>query len=368
MKKSISIFGSTGSIGVQTVDLIKENLNKYNVEVLTAQNNFHLLAEQAKELGAQKVVITNQSHYKDLKPLLNIEVLSGEDALVECAQIPVDITVMAITGIAALPPTIAALQNTEKLALANKEVLVCAGNIINSMQKQAKIIPIDSEHNAIFQIYNKEVDNITLTASGGPFYKNNTKTSLREALKHPIWKMGEKISVDSATMMNKVLEVIEAHYLFDISLDKINILIHPEAIIHGMVSYSDGNNIAVLTTPNMKIPISYALNWPERNTNSALKLNLSEVHSLTFYKADPKEFPALKFLDSVNYIALNIANEIAVDLFLKEKIEFNNIIPLVAEIVETSGSFQAKTITDVIEQHEKIKTVSKTIIDNKITI
>lgn len=361
MNKSITILGSTGSIGKQTVDLIEHNLSQYTVEAITANDSFELLAQQAKRLRAKRAVIANEAHYQNLKNSLantNIEALAGRNALIECANIPVDISIIAIVGMTCLLPTLQAMKNAKIVGLANKETLVCAGNIINSMSNIAKIIPIDSEHNAIFQIYdNQKIESITLTASGGPFYQGKTDTTINSAINHPIWKMGQKISVDSATMMNKVLEVIEAHYLFSLPLSKINILIHPEAIVHGMVSYHDGNNIAVLSNPNMKIPIAYALNWPKRQ-QLPYSLDLTKIKSLSFHKPYHTQFPALELIETSNYIALNAANEVAVRAFLDKKIHFDQIVHITANIISHYPYYTAHSIDEVIAYDKEIRSIT----------
>ena len=363
--KSIAIFGSTGSVGQQTVDLLKDNLDQYQIEVITANNNFELLAEQARQLKAKVAIIANENLYKQLQQELSstkIKVAAGNQALLEYAAMPADISIMAIVGIAGLLPTIQTLQNAKIVGLANKESLVCAGHIINNMQNKAKIIPLDSEHNAIFQIYNPQVQKITLTASGGPLYRNNKKKDVASIINHPIWKMGKKISVDSATMVNKVLEVIEAHYLFNIAINNIEILIHPEAIMHGMITYADGNNIAALNNPSMKIPISYVLNWPKRGI-SPNQLDLIKLTTLSFDRPDPKQFPALNLLKSNNYTALNAANEVAVNAFLEEKIAFDRIVPTIEEALAEQPSYITNSIEEVIAYDQEIRSLAISFIN-----
>ncbi len=358
-KKSIAIFGSTGAVGSKTVKIVRSNLKQYDVKLLTANENFELLAKQAIAVKAKKVVIGNEKHFQLLKSLLSnhdIEIFYGTNLLIECAKINVDISIMAIVGIAALFPTIQSIKSAKILAIASKEVLVCAGKIISNMAPKAQIIPLDSEHNAIFQIYDKEINRITLTASGGPFYFANKKKSIDEVIKHPVWNMGKKISVDSATMMNKVLEVIEAHYLFDIPVDNINILVHPEAIMHGIVSYIDGNSISVLSLPDMEISISYALSWPNRSISAPSKeLNLTEVGKLSFYEPDYNRFPALKFIKANNYVVLNAANEMAVKFFLQGKISFENIVVMIDKIMESISEKQGSTVEEIFEQDKRTR-------------
>ena len=359
MKKSIAIFGSTGSIGTQTVELVERDLDQYNVEVITTNSNSKLIVEQAKRLHAKRIVIVNGQYHQNLRGILNIEVLFGYDALIECAKIPVDISVMAITGIAGLGPTMEGIKHAKIVAIANKESLVCAGAIINSMLNKAQIIPIDSEHNAIFQIYNEKIDSITLTASGGAFYQNKVAVkTIEKATMHPVWSMGKKISVDSATMMNKVLEVIVAHYLFKIDINKINIIIHPEAIIHGILSYVDGNNIAVLSQPNMKIPIAYALNWPERK-KSSLKLALTQIASMNFYEPDYTQFPALNFLQTDNYVLLNAANEIAVNSFLEGMISFDEIVLIIGKVISSCEHYKPKSVQEILDYDSEVRQITK---------
>lgn len=361
MKKTIGIFGSTGSVGRQAVELVEENLAKYNVQVITANNNFKLLAEQAKKLNARMVVVVNEQYDKQLKHALrneNVEVYSGQNALIECAKILLDIHIMAIVGVAALLPVMEAIKHSKIVAIANKESLVCAGHLITTTSNTAKIIPIDSEHNAIHQVYNNKIQRIMLTASGGPFYRGvpRDNVSVAEATNHPIWKMGAKISIDSATMMNKVLEVIEAHYLFKFDMGNIDILIHPEAIIHGMVSYVDGTNIAVLSNPDMKLPISYALNWPHRGKSVAMNfsIELAKIGALSFFKPDLVQFPALRFLKTSNYVALNSANEVAVQAFVEKRINFKDIISVIDSIISDCPEHKMGSVEEILDHHQRI--------------
>ncbi len=361
--KSISIFGSTGSVGKQAVQLISQQPDEYQVEVLTANNNVELLAQQAQKLRTKIAIITNSNLYKPLKERLgstNIKVFAGQDALLEYAALPIDIMILSIVGTAALLPLMQALQNARIIGLANKESLVCAGHLLRKMEYQAQIIPLDSEHNAIYQIYNDQVQNITLTASGGPLYRNNKHKDIASITNHPIWPMGKKISVDSATMINKVLEVIEAHYLFNIPMNDINILVHPEAIVHGMVTYSDGNNIAVLNKPSMEIPLSYMLNWPNRGSGRN-NIDLTQLQALSFFKPDPKQFPALKFLQTKNYIALNAANEVAVNSFLNENISFDQIVEVIEKVLSITSYHDTQSIEEVIDYDKKIKKMTYSI-------
>ncbi|MBX7147260.1 MAG: 1-deoxy-D-xylulose-5-phosphate reductoisomerase, partial [Alphaproteobacteria bacterium] len=309
-KRTITILGSTGSVGKSTVDLLQRHSNYYSVEALTAKDNVELLAEQARQLNVKTAVIANSKKYQELKNILfgtHIEVAAGEEAVVEAAARPAEWVMAAIMGAAGLEPTMAAVQRGAMVALANKECLVCAGELMMMAVKKhnAVMLPVDSEHNAIFQVFDfdkvKDVEKIILTASGGPFrlMENHMMEHVTpaQALAHPIWSMGAKISIDSATMMNKGLELIEAHHLFGLPEDKIDILIHPQSIIHSMVSYIDGSVLAQLGTPDMRIPIAYALSWPKQRISTPSKrLDLAEISELTFTKPDVHKFPALSLV------------------------------------------------------------------------
>ena len=270
--KTISIFGSTGSIGKNTVEVILNDVNAFEIIALVAKSDLKTLVAQTKLLKPKYVVIEDESKFFDLKEALkdqkNIQILAGKEAIIEVAKIKCDVFVSAIMGFAGLLPTFEAIKSGSNIALANKESVVCAGNFLNEEAKKSgsKIFPVDSEHNAIFQIFEKDnldkIESITLTASGGPFFNSDINfrdITVEQALKHPNWNMGSKISIDSATMMNKGLEMIEAYYLFPVKKEQIDILVHPQSILHGMVNYSDGSSLAMLSLPDMKVPISYAL-------------------------------------------------------------------------------------------------------------
>lgn len=342
MPKRIALLGSTGSIGTQTLDVISRFPGEFEVEVLTAGNNIRLLSQQARKFHPDSVVIGNKEHYHKLKDSLKdvpVKVYCGDEAIEQVAEgSNVDIVVTAMVGYSGLRPTVSAIKAGKRIALANKETLVVAGEIIKKLVREygGQIIPVDSEHSAIFQCLAGEagnpVEKITLTASGGPFL-NFTPEMLRnvkpqEALKNPNWEMGNKVTVDSASLMNKGLEVIEAKWLFDIDPDKIKVIIHPQSIIHSLVHFSDGSTKAQMGVPDMRVPILYALTYPDRIVSDLPKLELSRYPTLTFAEPDYKKFRNL----SLAYHALkqggnmpcilNAANEIAVNAFLGGKVGF----------------------------------------------
>ena len=362
-KKNIILLGSTGSIGQSCLRLLRENREKFNLIGVSAHNNAKQLSEIVNEFNVPNVVLSNAKNAKSYygKNELNL----GQSSLNELAKINCDIVISGIVGIIGLYPAYAAISVGNDLAIANKETLVSAGKIFldKSNQKNAKIFPIDSEHSAIFQCLDKnnfsKVDFITLTASGGPFlntpFKDFKNITPKDAVKHPVWKMGKKISVDSATMFNKALEIIEAAVLFDISSDNIEVIIHPEHIIHGLVHYKDGSILANLGFPDMITPLSVALNWPERLDLNVKKLSLSSISNLTFQEPDFKKFPGLKLgwealqNPSCSPIVLNASNEIAVDAFLKQKIKFTDIYNIVYETLNCYNPSTPNNIEDVIE-------------------
>ncbi|MDA0781932.1 MAG: 1-deoxy-D-xylulose-5-phosphate reductoisomerase [Rickettsiales bacterium] len=378
---SITILGSTGSIGCNTVKVISESDKKYSVTALTANSNVELLAKQAKELRAKYAVIADESLYGDLKRLLagsDIQALAGFGEVANAASIKTDIVMSAIVGVAGLVPTMEAIKQGSKIALANKECLVCAGGIMTDAVKQykASLIPVDSEHNAIYQVFDfdnpQNVSKIILTASGGPFrtYTKEQMTSVtpQQALAHPNWDMGSKISVDSATMMNKGLEVIEAYYLFPVEKEQIDVVIHPESIIHSMVEYHDGSVLAQLGTPDMCTPIGVALAWPQRLKINTQKLDLTKIGSLTFEELDNNRFEAVKLAKqalqegSMMQIAYNCANEVAVEQFLNGNIGFNDIVRVTKSIMDSVKSGSLQNIDDVLLVVDEInkKTTSLT--------
>lgn len=350
--RSVSVLGSTGSIGCSTVDLLERNPDAFEVDALTANNNIALLAEQALKLGASLAVTANESLYGELKDLLagkNVEVAAGEAAVSEAAARPADVVVAAIVGTAGLKPTLEAARRGALVGLANKETLVSAGSVMTAEVEQGKatLIPVDSEHSAIYQVFDFErveaVEKITLTASGGPFRERSLaemeSVSPEQAVAHPNWDMGAKISIDSATMMNKGLEMIEAYHLFPVEADAIEVLVHPQSVIHSTVSYVDGSVLAQLGTPDMRTPIAYALAWPARMAAPSQALSLADIGTLTFEAPDTTRFPSLRLaresLDAGGSAPtiLNAANEVAVAAFLAKRIGFLDIARIVEDVL-----------------------------------
>ena len=348
--RSVTVLGSTGSIGCNTVDLLSRNPEDYSVQALTGNRNVKLLAQQAKALKAQLAVVADESLYGELKDLLagtSIEAAAGDQAVSDAAARPSDVLIAAIVGTAGLRPTLEGVRRGTIVGLANKETLVSAGDFMtHEVEKYgATLIPVDSEHSAIFQVFDFDrregVSKITLTASGGPFRKTALKDmeniTPAQAVAHPNWDMGAKISVDSATMMNKGLEIIEAFHLFPVGVNDIDVVVHPQSVVHSMVSYIDGSVLAQLGAPDMRTPIALALAWPKRMTTPAETLSLADVATLTFEAPDEVRFPALRLARDVLHTGggaptvLNAANEVAVAAFLDDKIGFLDI----ARVVET---------------------------------
>jgi len=359
--RTVSILGSTGSVGCNTLDLIARDPMAYEIVALTANRNVELLAEQAIKFNAKVAVIADESRYPELKAALSgagVAAAAGRAALDAAAERPADWVMASIVGAAGLKPTLSAIRRGATVALANKEVLVCAGDLM--MQEVADhgatLLPVDSEHNAIFQVFDFEradgVDSITLTASGGPFINSSLaemkKVTPAQAVAHPNWDMGAKISVDSATMMNKGLEMIEAYHLFPVTESQINIVVHPQSVIHSLVTYQDGSMLAQLGAPDMRIPISYALGWPRRIKTPAKKLSLTELGRMDFIEPDPEKFPALRLArealrrGGTAPTILNAANEVAVFAFLAGQIGFLDIAGIVEE---TLTQVEASTLT-----------------------
>jgi len=364
--RSVTVLGSTGSIGCNTLDLIARHPEKFSVEALTGNRNIKLLAEQARIFKPSMVVVASEDLYGDLKDALagsGIKIAAGADALVEAASRPADFVLAGIVGIAGLDPTLAAVTRGATVGLANKECLVCAGNLlIAEIEKSgADLLPVDSEHNAIFQVFNfaqsETVDRLILTASGGPFREmpidHMARVTPKQAVAHPNWDMGAKISVDSATMMNKGLELIEAYYLFPVREDQIEILVHPQSVVHSMVGYVDGSVLAQLGSPDMRTPIAYALAWPTRMTTPAPRLELEKIASLTFEAPDIKRFPALRIAREVLQSGgaaptiMNAANEVAVRHFLDESIGFLDITRVVDDVLSKMANVAISTIQEV---------------------
>jgi 1-deoxy-D-xylulose-5-phosphate reductoisomerase len=355
-ERVVTILGATGSIGASTADLVRRTRDRFRVEALTAHRNVAELAKLARELDARFAVIADESRYAELKDALSgsgIAVGAGEGALIEAGQRPADWVMAAMSGAAGLKPALAAVERGAIIALANKECLVCAGEVFmrHAAQAGAHVLPVDSEHNALFQALGagrrENLLRVILTASGGPFRSASLEEIERatpaQALQHPNWAMGRKITIDSATMMNKGLEIIEAHYLFDLPPDKIDVLVHPQSVVHGLVEFSDRSVIAQLGTPDMRTPIAHCLAWPERMAGPATRLDLAAVGQLTFENPDPVRFPALRLAQEALRAGgcaptvLNAANEIAVAEFVAEKISFTGIPALVEATINAAS-------------------------------
>ena len=369
MKKGVAILGSTGSIGVQALDVISEQDGLFRVEVLTANENCDLLINQAKKYKPNSVVIVNEKKYQkvfsELNPL-NIKVYSGSESLNQIVDSDeIDIVLTALVGYSGLLPTINAIKNRKKIALANKETLVVAGSLIKNLceENSTEIIPVDSEHSAIFQCLAGEepnpIEKIFLTASGGPFrgkklddLKNITK---KQALKHPNWSMGAKITIDSATLMNKGLEVIEAKWLFGLGKEQIEVVVHPQSIIHSAVQFQDGSIKAQLGLPDMKLPIQYALGFPKRLSNRFERFSFFDYPNLTFEKPDLETFKNLALAYKAmekggnSPCILNAANEIAVSAFLNDKIGFLNMADLIDNCLEKINFVKNPSLEELIE-------------------
>ncbi|HEY9090281.1 1-deoxy-D-xylulose-5-phosphate reductoisomerase [Parasphingorhabdus sp.] len=364
--RTVSIFGATGSVGKSTLDLIRLDRDSYRVLALTANGNARELAKLAKEFDAEVAVIADASQYDVLKDLLagtSIEVAAGLDSLVAAASLGADWTMAAIVGCAGLPPTLAALKCGKTVALANKEALVSAGDLMMAQARDAGavLLPVDSEHNAIFQCLQggriDQVRKITLTASGGPFrtWSKDQMASVTpaQAVAHPNWDMGAKISVDSATMMNKGLELIEAHHLFPVGLENIDILVHPQSVIHSMVEYHDCSTLAQLGSPDMRIPIASALAWPERMTTNCVPLDLAKIGRLDFEAPDHDRFPAIQLARNAIEAGgavpaiLNAANEVAVAAFLKGNVQFLEITKIVSRIIDSYSPPEPNDLNDI---------------------
>jgi 1-deoxy-D-xylulose-5-phosphate reductoisomerase len=360
------VLGSTGSVGANTLDLLERNRESYIVEALTANSNARLLAEQARRLKPQVAVVADERQYAALKTELagsGVEAAAGAEAVVEAALRPADWVMAAIVGAAGLRPTLAAVRRGAVVALANKECLVSAGRLMmrEVSANGATLLPVDSEHSAIFQCFDFErregVEKIILTASGGPFRTLSAAemevATPAQAVRHPNWSMGAKISVDSATMMNKGLELIEAHHLFDLPAERIDILVHPQSVVHSLVSYVDGSVLAHLGTPDMRTPIAYALGWPRRIMAPSARLNLAEIGQLSFEAPDFERFPALRLArealgdGGLAPTVLNAANEVAVQAFLDGAIGFMEIARIVERVLRLAAAGRGDSLEDI---------------------
>lgn len=366
-KKSVTILGSTGSIGTNTVDLLQRHPELYEVKALTGNRNVGLLAEQARRLSAGMAVTADKALYPALKEALSgtgIRAEAGDDAVLAAAEEDADWTMSSIVGAAGLVPTMEVVRRGKTLALANKETLVCAGELVMNAVKNCgtTLIPVDSEHSAIFQTleerHRSAVDRILLTASGGPFREKDRafmeKVTPEQAVAHPNWSMGAKISVDSATMMNKGLEIIEAFHLFGFPEEKIEVLVHPQSVVHSAVGYVDGSVLAHMGMADMRTPIAYALGWPERIPSPTERLDLTRMSALTFAPPDEERFPALRTArEALNRgqaatAVMNAANEVAVGAFLNREIGFLDIVRTVEAVMEAYTPSAVQTIGDVL--------------------
>lgn len=387
MTRRITILGSTGSIGESTLSLIRDaGPEKFNVVCLTACNNAEFLAKQALEFGPEFVVLADPKNGAALKERLagtEIKVAIGRDALIEAGQLPADFIMAAIIGAAGLEPTLAAVNQGTHIGLANKECLVCAGSLfMDAVRKSgAALLPVDSEHNAIFQVLEKdrpkEITKLILTASGGPcreFSAAKLKTVRKEqALNHPVWDMGAKITIDSATLMNKGLELIEASYLFARPSEEIDIVIHPQSIVHSLVEYIDGSVLAQMGSPDMRTPIAYALAWPERMSADVKPLSLPEIGKLEFFLPEPEKFKSLSLARHALEAGgcaptiLNAANEIAVEAFLQDRLDFLGITECIETVLnrfksEASFATPLETIANVLDLDRKAREYAHQIV------
>ena len=381
--RRVTILGSTGSIGCSTIDLIERDPDAYVVEALTANRSVDALADQARRFNARFVAVADPDFYAALKTAMSgttAEIAAGPEAIVEAAARDADWVMAGIVGAAGLEPTLQAARAGAVIALANKECLVCAGDLmLDEIAKSgATLLPVDSEHNAVFQVFDFDrrdsIEKIILTASGGPFretsFEDMAKATPAQAVAHPNWDMGAKISVDSATMMNKGLELIEAYYLFGIPEDRIDILVHPQSIIHSMVSYIDGSVLAQLGTPDMRTPISFTLAWPRRMTSPSARLDLGEIATLTFESPDSERFPALRLAREALKTGgsaptiLNASNEVAVAGFLGGDLGFLDIPRVVEETLEKIPASVIGSVDDVLSVDKAARQVAEEIMSD----
>lgn len=367
--KRIAVLGSTGSVGSQTLEIVRKYKNEVKVELLGASKISDKLLMQIEEFKPSYVYVENLNGSK----IENVNLIVGEENLKDILEVEIDLFINAISGIKGISPTYFILNSDKKLATANKEAIICLGEI--EKEKYKNIFPLDSEHSAIFQILSgsniKEVKKIILTASGGPFLKRDISKfdsiTVEEALNHPKWKMGKKITIDSATLMNKGFEVIEAHYLFSFPYEKIDIIIHPESIIHGMVEFLDGTVISNMSNPDMKIPISYALFYPERRYISNNYLDFRNQKSITFFEPDLNKFPLLKIAIECGKkggyypIVLTVADEIAVNMFLENKIKFTDIHKIINDVLDCFDYKKLESIEDIFNIIKEVEFLTQNI-------
>ena len=381
----LSIFGATGSIGTSTLDLVGRAPDRYDLVAVTAQKNVDALIDIARKFKPQRAVIADPSAFERLAEGLagtGVEPAAGREALVEAATMSADLVMAAITGAAGLAPALTAVRAGSRIALANKECLVCAGTLFMSEAARygIRVLPVDSEHNAVFQVFDEfnadQIEKVTLTASGGPFRTwslEQMKTATpQQALKHPNWSMGAKITIDSATLMNKGLEVIEAFHLFPLERDQFDVLVHPQSTVHGLVQYADGSLLAQLGAPDMRTPIAHCLSWPKRGAAPVNRLDLAELGQLTFEKPDIERFPALgSALQALKHGAgaptvLNAANEIAVHRFLDGAIGFLDIAAIADKTMQECDSkgtlHEPETLDEAMELDGEARRIAQTFL------
>jgi len=381
--KNITILGSTGSIGTQTLDIVKSNPNEFKIVGLTANENIELLSKQIIEFKPEAVAVMDHENADELKKEVDINVYSGIEGIIKIATLnEIDTVVNSLVGSIGVKPTIEAIKNKKNIALANKETLVSAGSIVMEevRKNNVNLMPIDSEHSAIFQCINGElisdINKITITASGGPF-RNYSKeqmenVSVKDALKHPTWDMGNKITIDSATLMNKGFEVIETHWLYNLPYEKIEVVVHPQSIIHSLVEFKDNSTLAQLSLPDMKLPIQYALSYPKRLSLNIKKLNLTEIKNLSFEKPNFDLFPCLKYAYDAGNVGgtmpcvLNAANEIAVYAFIKNKIKFLEIPKLLNKVMEEHNLIENPDLNQILNVDKRTREETQKMINNKI--
>lgn len=379
--KRVSVLGATGSVGRSAFDLLAAARDRFAVEALVANRDVAALAVQAKALGARRAVVADEAVLPSLREALagsGIEAAGGAAAVIEAAQMPADLVIAAIVGAAGLAPTLAAIRRGATIALANKESLVCAGALVTAEAARhgSKLIPVDSEHSAIFQVFDAarpgQIERIIITASGGPF-RTATRAQMADAtpaqaVAHPNWSMGAKISVDSATMMNKGLEVIEAFHLFPVGLDRIEVLVHPQSVVHSMVVHVDGSVLAQLGTPDMRMPISLALAWPDRMAFDGPRLDLAKIASLTFEKPDFERFPAILLARHALQAGgaaptiLNAANEVAVAAFLAGRVGFLDIVAVVEGAMSAFAPAPPTSIAEVVAVDAEARNVAENLL------
>ncbi len=381
--RKISIFGSTGSVGENTIKVLQAQDEDFDVQVLTAKSNIKKLAHQARTVNAKNVVIADIELYNDLKDLLSdttIKVYTGHNAICDAAMIPVDWTMAAIVGMAGLRPLMHSIKQGNSVAIANKEPLVSAGSLVMQAVENYKttLLPVDSEHNAIFQVYEpsnqNSIERIILTASGGPFRQTPLSKMQNitpdQALAHPNWSMGQKISIDSATMMNKALEVIEAKHLFKVQSKSIEVIVHPQSVVHSMIEYTDGSVLAQMGASDMCTPITNALGYPRRLKTPGERLDLKKMNHLDFESVDHERFPVVQMAydcldEGVNScIAFNASNEIAVEAFLEHKIAFLDIYKLIRNQLDRLESNPVNTLDEIQEYDQNVRTLTRNAIRN----